>query len=280
VNFDPSKGEQSFFEAFAWPLPTSFAAAVTASRFELGDVLYREARAYSPWAGVVPKGLQAIQVLDPPRSTRGVAIDGDADRRRANWASAVRIALVDPATGASSERVLTQGQLLTALWRGEESWLDPDQAPPVFPKTARDLHGCLESVPASWRNDRKPKRATGSSVLFVLVVDLASDASRSKSALIGESLRAQGDVDIVDRTPAEVDVVDAELFHPTLVLRGFLAHGRTKESIEQTLRACLYRGGASAPDAESTGDSNADGKDPAPSTDRFSIGRHGLLVEI
>jgi len=283
------KNDRAFFQGFRWPLPESFASAVAASRFELGDVLYRDARAYDAWSGEVPRGLHPIQVLDPPRSARGAPVEGDSDRRRANWSSEVRIALIDPATGESVERVLTQGKLLMALWRGDESWLDVERDPPTFPKTARDLHGHLAEAHESWGAEiSRSQPATGS--LFVMVVDAASDASRAKAAIVGERLRASGQVVVADRTPSAAGLNGADLYHPTLVLRGFVLPGRDTDSVESELRACLYRGGAVAAsasradtdDAQSE-DAQTDDANPTEASDstaanRFSIARHGLLV--
>jgi len=274
------KNDRAFFEAFTWPLPESFASAVAASRFELGDVLYRDARAYEAWSGEVPRGLHPIQVLDPPRSARGTPLDGDSDRRRANWSSEVRVALIDPVSGRSVERVLTQGKLLMALWRGDEAWLDAEREPPEFPKTARELHASLEGASAAWGKEIS-RSQPGIGSLFVMVVDLASDASRAKAALVGDRLRASGEVVVGDRTPGDAGLDSAEHYHPTLVLRGFVVPGRDAEAVEAELRACLYRGGAAAEETSlsaNRGDAKEGESDETPTGDRFSIARHGLLI--
>ena len=276
---DAVKPDSAFFEAFRWPLPLSFASAVAANRFELGDVLYRDARAYDAWVGEVPSGTRPIQVLDPPRSARGTPLDGDSDRRRANWSTEVRIALIDPGSGQSEERVLTQGKLLMALWLGDEAWLDAERVPPEFPKTARDLHGSLEASQAAWGKQIARSRPRSGS-LFVMVVDLASDASRTKTALVGERLRASGKVVVADRTASDAGLESSHLYHPTLVLRGFVLAGRDTDSVESELRACLYRGGAATTPSSGSGAEEAERVETqgAPAGDRFSIARHGLLV--
>jgi hypothetical protein len=275
------KDDRAFFEGFGWPLPKSFASAVAASRFELGDVLYRDVRAYDAWSGEVPRGLHPIQVLDPPRSARGAPVEGDSDRRRANWSSEVRLALIDPATGESVERVLTQGKLLMALWHGDESWLDVERDRPAFPKTARDLHGNLAEAREAWGAEVSRSRPANGS-LFVMVVDAASDASRAKSAIVGEHLRSSGKVVVADRTPSAAGLNGADLYHPTLALRGFILPGRDTDSVESELRACLYRGGAVAAPTSRADSRDAQTNDADPTetaaASRFSIARHGLLV--
>ena len=265
--------ELTFFEAFRWPVPVSFAAALAANRFEQGDVLYRDRRAYGQWSKPLPSGLDAIQVLAPPRSARGTLQEGDSDRRRASWASELRIALIDPRNGDSEERVLTQGQLMMALWKGDESWLAAEREAPEFPRSARELQANLEqSAQAIARHAGRRKVRSGSQ--FVLVVDLASDASRSKAALVEERLAKTGRVEIADLSPAEAGIETPNAYHPTLVLRVFTLGGRSLESIESELRACLYQGGAARLGRSLDGDVDAS------SGDRFSVARHGLLVSI
>lgn len=269
--------QNSYFEAFRWPMPKSFAAPVAASRFELGDVLYREVRAYEPWSGSVPEDSLAIQVLDPPRSARGTLPEGDTDRRRANWSSPVRVLLIDPRSGSdgSEERLLSQGQLLTAWWQGDERWLEVGGPEPEFPKTARDLFAKLESTQAAWALRALKKRIRSGSV-FALVLDLASDASRAKARLVLDQLHASGKVKSVDLLPLEAGLDASEAYHPTLVLRGFLLPERSVDAVEATLRPVLYRGGLSAGAQTQASKRSAD--EPPP--DRFSIGRHGLLFSL
>jgi hypothetical protein len=269
-----ASSEPVFFSAFEWPLPVFFSAAVAACRFEQGDVLYRDSRAYADWSRRVPKGSGAIQVLDPPRSARGTLLDSESDRRQANWASEVRILLVDPATGDSEERSLSQGKLLMALWMGDESWLDVDRPQPDFPGTARDLQARLEDVRSAVARLAASSRAR-SGCQFILVVDLASDSSRAKAQLVEDQLSEGGSIEVVDLLPTEAGIGAPGAYHPTLVLRVFTLAGRDVEGVESALRECLYQGGASRSDTAIADAATGDASAPA---DRFSIGRHGLLV--
>ena len=63
---------------FAWPVPRAFASAVSACRFESGDVLYDATSAYA--AGEPESGpAYHIQILDPPRSARAAPADAGVD---------------------------------------------------------------------------------------------------------------------------------------------------------------------------------------------------------
>lgn len=265
-----------FFEAFAWPVPLAFASAVAANRFEQGDVLYRDPKAYGALRKLLPKGLSAIQVLHPPRSARGALVEGDGDRRRSNWESEVRLEIIDLVKGTSEPRSVTQGKLLMALWKGDEDWLDPDRAEPSMPRGARDAHAHLAEARGALTARAKSIRA-GSGSWFAMAIDLASDASRAKATLVADHMRAGGRVDVCDFSPLEAGLADPEQYHPALLIRGLVAPGRGTEEIQGVLRGCLYQGGrpASAPPA-----ALADDGEGAEAPDRFSVGRHGLLEAI
>jgi len=259
--------ELEFFEAMAWPVPLSFAGAIAGMRFEQGDVLYRDRRAYDALDGKIPTGLSAIQVMLPQRSTRGAVSDASGDRRLANWQSEVTLELIDLGSGRSQTRVLSQGKLAMALFSGDEAWLDPQREEPPLPRSGRELQqGLAQSVAAF---DRPAMARAGSR--FIMVVDLASDASRTKAVGVEEALLAAGRVERIDLFPAEAGVEDASTFHPSLVIRGLVLPGRTAEEVLPILRGCLYGGGRGGATEVAEGEA-------AP--DRFSIGRHGILENL
>ena len=258
-----------FFEGLAWPVPVAFATAVASMRFEQGDVLYRDRRAYDALEGEIPKGLSAIQVQLPKRSARAAPSEFDGDRRRSSWQSEVTIELVDLAAGKSETRVLSQGRLAMAIFRGDERWLDPLCEEPPLPRSARELQQRLEQTLASF--DELQTAAKG--CRFIFVVDLASDASRTKAMGVEEALRATGSVERIELSAERAGVEDPHSYHPTAVVRCLVLPNRTTEEVLPILRAQLY-GGASE-------DSSADaGNEIETSPDRFSVGRHGVFQAI
>ena len=115
-----SPPEMRFFEGLAWAVPTAFAAALSALRFEQGDVLYEDRRAYAPLTKKVPKGLTAIQVQLPKRSARATPSEFEGDRRAASWQSEATIELHDLAAGESRMLVVSQGKLAMTIITGDE----------------------------------------------------------------------------------------------------------------------------------------------------------------
>ncbi len=266
---DSTLGESAlprFFEGLEWPVPTAFAAALAAFRFEQGDVLFRDPKAYDVIEGEVRSATTAIQVLHPPRSARVAPADFDGDRRRTSWQSEVRVELVDLEAGTSVVRSISQGKLLMAIWRGDESWLEAGREEPAIPRGARELGRQLERARGAFDAMQKTKKGSR----FLFVVDLASDASRVKAQAVEEALTPLGALEGIDLYPNAAGIEQAEDFHPLLLLRGLVVGGASAERVGQALRGALY--------SASEQSDRAPGEQPA--ADRFSVARHGLLDEI
>ena len=259
-----------FFEGFSWAVPKAFAGALAAFRFEQGDVLHPSGVAYEALSDASPAAGAAIQVLQPPRSARALPADGESDRRAASWRSDVELEWVDLEAGTSRALTTSQGRLLMLLWTGDRSWLDPERESPPVPESARALAQHLDDARVAF--DGLGGWAAG--VRFLFVVDLASDASRSKARDVEEALSGLGAIRRVDLSPEAAGVERAASFHPALVLRAIGVTGSSAELATAALRGVLYGGGqAEAPVA-------AENEGEAERPDRFSVGRHGLLEAI
>jgi len=265
---------EAWLDGFRWPVPTAFSGAVSAHRFEQGDVLYRSRRAYETLEGEAAfdadRGL-AIQVLEPARGLRSTsAIEGEGDRRRSSWQAEVVVELHDLSADTRDVRRMTQGRLYTALWHGDARWLEADAEDPPVPRGARELQARLEQSRAAFA------RALGAlgGARFLFVVDLANEASRAKARSVEESLRADGPVERLDLRPERAGIEAPDAFSPTLVVRGLVAPDRDVDRVQALLRRCLYAGasGRLEPSAE---DARRD--EAAAGGDRFSVARHGLL---
>jgi hypothetical protein len=253
-----------FLPGFAWPVPRAFSSAVAACRFEQGDVLYDAAAAYAPWHGGVPRGVGYwVEVLDPPRSARGVPADAEGNRFEANWSSPVVIEICEPG-GVCRKVRCTQGRLFTCLWRDRPDLLAEAstgvESDLPMPKVARDLHKQLEAAVPKLR----AALATDSiRLLFVSVLDASSEASRAKARAIEAALATRYAPVSIDLSPVEAAVPEGDGFHPTLRVRGTAVEESDPEAIRGLLKRALY-----APTRPSGGSG----------TDRFKLERHGLLV--
>jgi len=260
---------------FEWALPAAFAAAVSACRFEQGDVLHAKRAGYDGWEAGAPGPW--LQVLDPPRSARAVAGGADASRFAAHWGSAVELDVALDG-GASPRRLATtQGRLFTCLWRGEVEALESAE-PPEPPLLLGDLQRSLDASSlaalraALGSSKRSAHAADAAALLFAMALDRASDASLGKADTITSALAARFETAVHDAAPADVGVAEAERFHPALAIRGIRIEAAEEPGVTEVLKAVLYSPGAKARGA---GDGPAEGADQA---DRFSLARHGLLV--
>lgn len=247
---------------FGWAVPAAFAAAVSACRFEQGDVLYAERSAYDDWSGGPPQPW--IQVLDPPRSARARSADGDAGRFGSSWGAPVTLEIGHGARTAARPHTTTQGRLFTCLWKADLDVLEATEAPPP-PLLLADLQRGLEHALPSMRatllgegvgagsrgNVPAKGGAGGQALLFLSGVDLASDGSLAKAEAIWTALAAGHALRVHDASPAECGIPDGAAFHPSLVVRGIAieASGGAplgQEQVTEALKAALYNPNSSA----------------------------------
>ena len=279
-----------FIAGFAWPVPRAMAGAVSACRFEQGDVVYSQAKGYEGW----PKGRRglkfALQVLDPPKSARALGPEAAGNRFEANWNSSVELELTDYAdadakakakakaeanTGANSkagapdERLITtQGRLFCCLWYGDPAWLDPSGREPAPPVPLRDLHRRLEETQPTFTKRFKAKclrsPVTGAFArgfsLYLAAVDDANESMRSKAMAVEAVLAENFEVESLWLSPGEAGLSGAEALHPALRVQGLAIAAQKPEAIEALLRGLLYGG--------------------AGESGRFSLARHGLLAAV
>ena len=255
-----------FFPGFAWPVPRAFASAVSAARFEQGDVFYDAPAAYEEWKNA-PGFRFRVQVLDPPRSARAAPADSEGDRFAANWASPVTFEISDYESSSRQEIRSTQGRLFTCLWRGDSGLLrgeggSADPLPLATPKGARELQKHLEAcLPELRRASGKP---ADSGSLFVSVLDTSSESSLAKARAIESAIATRYAALKTDLSPGDAGVPDASDYHPALRVRGVWVEDTRPEPLAELLKSALY------------GPSRVSGEGGGP--DRFKLERHGLLA--
>ena len=252
-----------FIEGFAWPVPRALAGAVSACRFEQGDLLYSRSEAYGSWPAGREDLEYALQVLDPPKSARALAPGAEGNRFEANWNSSLEFELTDFAAASSERRTTTQGRLFCCLWRGDIAQLDASAEPPEPPASQRDLHRRLDETRPAFEalfGQVAGGGASGDFCLYMAAVDDANEAARSKAKAVQAVLEAKFEVESRRLSPGEAGLAGAESLHPALWIQGLAIASRKAAAVEKRLRGLLY-GGASE-------------------SGRFSLARHGLLVEV
>ncbi len=261
------------FAGFAWAVPRAFGAAVHACRFEQGDVLYSDASAYDESRRRKWPARYHIQVLDPPRTTRALGGDGEGQRFFSNWESAVEFEWMDYKAQHCTKMQSTQGGLFTCLWKGDLAALRADAFSALSrPLLLRDLQPLIadcvgpmiERFQQAQPGSTGKRRSSGGRRLFASAIDQSSDASRVKCQSIRRALDAHFRVELRHFLPADLELPEAERFHPALEVLGFAVESGDTAKLERVLREVLYAGGKVA------------GQEGG----RFQLARHGTLVEM
>jgi len=249
-------------EGFEWAVPRAFAGPVSACRFEQGDVLYSDGAAYADGSAAGPGSRFVLQVLDPPKTARALSADAEGNRFEANWSSPVEFDLIDSQNGETRRCTTTQGRLFSCLWRGDPDQLDAQGPEPEPPLSQRELHRRLAEarpgVEAAFRATRGGG-LRGAFSLYLAALDESSEASRAKARAVEAVLRSDFAAHALLLAPNESGLSGAERLHPALRVQGLAMVGAEPGAVEKRLRNLLYGGAGGA--------------------GRFSLARHGLLVE-
>ncbi len=248
-----------FIKGFAWPLPRALSGAVSACRFEQGDVLYSHSGGYEAWPGGRQGLGHALQILDPPKSTRALAPEADGKRFDVHWNSPVELERTDFAAGSAERLITTQGRLFCCLWRGDPAVLDPEAPVSEPPYAQRELHSRLEEARPAFEAHFSDQGAGDGRPLYLAALDDANESGRLKARAVEAVLAEKFKVLSHVLSPGEAGLDEPDRFHPALVIQGLAIGAPDAPAVEGCLRALLY-GGASE-------------------TGRFSLARHGLLVD-
>jgi hypothetical protein len=263
--------KMELYSGFEWAVPRAFGSALHSCRFEQGDVLYSDPFAYDESKRGKRLTGYHVQVLDPPRISRAVAVEGEGQRFFSNWESPVEFEWMDYRKGKREERQASQGGLFTCLWKGDPDALREDRRADLLrPRLNRELQSCVADCTSAMveQFDRmapsrvQKKRSASRRRLFAMTLDQSSDASRVKALAIGRALAAKFETSVREFFPVDLGLADAEQFHPALRLLGIAVSSCDDEAIEGVLRDVLYAGGKAA------------GKEGG----RFQLARHGSLV--
>ena len=243
-----------FFDGFTWAVPKAFSDAVTACRFEEGDILYDSQKAYTgEWGGSVEHINYSLQVYSPPRgSTAAVNVSGSVFGE--NWETEVTFELQN-ISGDESARFIqtTQGKLFTALWHGDLSVFD-DDLNAELPIRLKAVSKMLDlAIPAADSLSKgKPT--------FIMARDLANSISKLKHMKISATLHSRFNAKLNAITPRKAGLNGRDRIAPTIDVVIFVMESGSLGEIYNAIKEQLYVPAENA------------------KKDMFRLGAHGLLL--
>lgn len=172
---------------FRWPLIGDFAAPVDACRFNVGDLIHDDPRAYVlPWADARKLLTRSIQV----KEASGRAADG-ADAGSAfesNWAAPMVVELWEHRTNRRELIACQQGQLYSALWQNETAALRSSlpAPPPRWKAFAREL--AKMASPIGWQKGMRTQAPLHWT--FLLAGDAVAELVAGKVDRLTQALHA------------------------------------------------------------------------------------------
>lgn len=246
-----------FYPQFAWAVPIAFKDAIANYSFGEGDILYDTPKAYQQWSEALIYLQYSIQVTYPPRNFNVKASKKSLKR---NWASPVKLSLVNHKNNSRQHRETTQGKLFTLLWHGNIDMLNMEvqsielplsllHAKKYIPDTISAFKGLITTTMID-------------PLFFILPYDLVNDISAKKIIKLNAILKKDFNVIGFD-LPASgvgINIDTASLFSPTIYFKCFVIYSNNLDRIHELLKSALY-----APDINAK-------------HQRFNLKTHGLLT--
>jgi len=230
----------------------AFSDAVSLCRFEEGDTLYDSRIAYEEsWDVAFTRTGNSMQVRFPVRVSSLGAKDAKSIFDR-NWSSLVEVDLYARFSKTRSIKT-TQGNLYSALWRGDLSFLDL-QTSPCKPIRLKQVMKMLAEIKVADPNYTKGRR------VFVLPRDNSNSVSRLKFQKVCSCLRGHLLEAPTILPPAKAGFKKWDQIAPTIDIAMFPVNLQSDEEIAKLVKSAVY--------VPSKG---ADGS-------RFKILRHGLIL--
>ena len=252
--------EDEYFDGFSWAVPTAFADALAACRFEQGDMLYDTRLAYNGTWGEAQQHIKhSIQVQSP---MHGYGTKSDQDTALVfldNWRMPVVFTLKDLAAAKSATVQTTQGQLYSLLWKDDLAIIHPDSPLPPAPVLAMQI---LDNLPAAEDYARTNLVAPGQSrIVFLMPYDRSQVLFRIKFAKVKKSLtRFVVRPSLVP--PALAGLPSEGEFAPTVSIACFALERGSPREVEGALKQALY----------------TPVRDRKTAKDAWRLSRHGHLI--
>ncbi len=257
-----TKQAYEYFEGFSWAIPTAFADALAACRFEKGDILSAARQAYAgTWAEAPTHIPHSVQVKSPLRGAGTKTAKEEESVFSDNWNMTIEFSLTDHKKDKTKEVTTTQGRLYSLLWKGDLRYIDNTFESPPVPTLAMQI---LPDLSRTTDHMRKSLiKGEAHACVFLMPYDRTRQLLTTKFCKIEDSFKGFK-TRICFLAPAEAGLLSETGFAPTVSIACFCVYETHDNAVEQALKKALY----------------TPSKDKKTDKEQFRITAHGYLGAI
>jgi len=245
------------YDGFSWAVPTAFKNSLATCSFNEGAILYDTSKAYSDEIWGVKNNLigYSVQVLKSGRMSSETQNSDPESIFQSNWTKTVTICLYTHPITPTSQRTqlqITNGQLFSLLWKGEQSILDTSNVTIEPPKMTTRLVSDLSDDDGNGRGRKtisleklmqklfiaRDETRQQNPNLFILPFDPIFDLLIQKYLKLNTELAKEFVFKTVDIKVSEVELVRDTHF-PTALLRCFIIDSDSPEKVRKVLQEIL-----------------------------------------
>lgn len=241
-----------FIENFSWAVPTGFSSVLSSCRFESGDILFDNKKAYEGrWGDVKEYIRYSLQVKYPKRNEVINKPETNAELFKKNWDTEAHVDLYENNHYLRSIKTI-QGAIYMTVWKGDIQYLeDSSKINPL--RTLKDVIKEIDDL-----RDRAINLSNGNSV-FVTAVDNVNQLSLGKKEKIKNAIAESFSLEIAIMSPDKVGVKDCGLVIPTIDMVFYIVDKKDDDLLMEKIKKAVY---VPNPNAKKS---------------MFSIKRHGMV---
>jgi hypothetical protein len=222
-----------FIENFSWAVPTGFTSVLNSCRFESGDILFDNKKAYEGrWGDVKEYIRYSLQVKYPKRNEVINKPEINAELFQKNWGTEAHVDLYENSNFLRSIKT-TQSAIYMTIWKNDISYLeDSSKIKPL--RTLKDVVKNLDDL-----RDRALELSSGNSV-FVTAFDNVNQLSLDKKKKLRTTIAETFALKVVEMSPKEAGVNDFGLVVPTIDMVFFVVDKKDGDLLTEKVKEAVY----------------------------------------
>jgi len=222
-----------FIKNFSWAVPTGFSSVLNSCRFESGDILFDNKKAYEgQWGDVKDYIRYSFQVKYPKRNEVVNKPDISSELFKKNWSTEAHVDLYENNCFLRSVKT-TQGAIYMTIWKGDVSYLEDSlKIKPL--RTLKDVVKNLDDL-----RDKALELSRGNSV-FVTAFDNVNQLSLDKKKKLRTTIAESFALKVVEMSPEEAGVKGFGLVVPTIDMVFFVVDKKDDDLLTEKVKEAVY----------------------------------------